>query len=108
MATGDDFDLTPPAPLEWHGKGPAPKKETRSEAWKRRAGVRRQKMRLRYGPGPEGRTCKPCQFLIRVGHHDGAYLKCEKAGISSSEATDWRAGWPACGAYVHDGHTKEQ
>lgn len=28
-----------------------------------------------------------------------SFLKCKLAGVTSSEASDWRAKWPACGAW---------
>lgn len=86
----DDFTLTEPTPA-------AP--STRAEANRRREAARRARMRTKFGLGPEGVTCKSCAHLRRLGHHDSSYLKCLKYGVSHSEATDWRAKWPACGAY---------
>jgi hypothetical protein len=74
----------------------------RTEDWHRRASVRRSDMRRKFGNGPEGTTCRDCVYLIRVRPGANSFLKCEKYGISGSDASDWRAKWPACGAYVAD------
>ena len=49
----------------------------------------------------EGYTCKHCTYLLRT-HHDIPYLKCTKARITRSHASDWRAGWQACGLYKRE------
>lgn len=47
-----------------------------------------------------GERCAQCCHLVRKhGDHAGYFLKCEEAGITASAATDWRAGWPACGKW---------
>ena len=51
-----------------------------------------------WGPGPEGETCRACHHLVSRDYHRG-YLKCQMYGVSGSSATDWRAKWPACGAF---------
>ena len=38
--------------------------------------------------------CKDCKYFRGSV---GSYKKCRVYGISSSEATDWRMKWPACG-----------
>lgn len=44
------------------------------------------------------RTCRGCAHLIR--HSRGrTWLKCRAAGETGSAASDWRAGWQACGLY---------
>lgn len=43
--------------------------------------------------------CKECNHLHRYTYHDRNYYKCEIYGESNSEATDWRCGWIACGAF---------
>lgn len=55
-------------------------------------------MHARHGHGPEGQICRECLFLQRVGRAR-TYLKCRGYNVTRSEATDWRAGWPACGAF---------
>jgi hypothetical protein len=58
-------------------------------------------MHARHGHGPEGQTCRNCAFLERHTYAK-TYLKCRRYNVTSSEATDWRAKWPACGAFeVH-------
>ena len=52
-----------------------------------------------HGHGPEGATCASCGSLVHGGTR-GEHLKCTLRGVSSSERTDHRAGWPACGRYV--------
>jgi hypothetical protein len=39
-------------------------KSKRTQAWHRRAALRRAAMQVRYGKGPEGQTCKDCVSLI--------------------------------------------
>lgn len=89
----DLFELTP-VQREQLGKS------TRTQDWHRRALERRAKMHARHGHGPEGQTCTGCVHLIR--HYTGgtrSFLKCDLQAVSRSEASDWRAKWPACGAY---------
>ena len=57
------------------------------------------KMHTAYGKGPAGATCKYCRHLIRIKPGANVFLKCELAGVSHSEATDWRAKWSACGKF---------
>jgi len=47
----------------------------------------------------EGHTCGTCAFCLRTGYRSSTYFKCEKNRISHGAATDWRAGWPACGLW---------
>ena len=49
-----------------------------------------------HGPGPAHTTCGACLRLIKRGR----YFKCAKARITRGAATDWRSGWPACGAFA--------
>ena len=46
-----------------------------------------------------GQHCKTCSHLIRYTPSDRSFYKCECYGITSSEATDWRVGSPACGLH---------
>lgn len=73
----------------------------RQAAWHRRASERLGAMHRAYGRGVEGVPCRHCHFLIRV-RFSKDYLKCKKAGVTSSEATDWRATWQSCGAYQRE------
>ncbi len=61
--------------------------------------VRQETMRLRWGLGPDGQTCSGCANLVRVMPGAKSFLKCRLYGTSRSDASDWRAKWPACGAY---------
>lgn len=47
------------------------------------------------------KICGTCGYLIRRGpeHDPEVYFKCERYGISSSVATDWRKKWIACGLW---------
>lgn len=64
----------------------------------RRSGLHRlAQMHAMYGYGEVGKTCATCVHLARFSR--GGYLKCAKFGATASEATDWRAGWQACGLY---------
>ncbi len=56
----------------------------------------------KFGPGPAGETCKNCVALRGYRGYGGGrrtYYKCSVYGVSSSEATDWRLKWPACGYF---------
>lgn len=48
--------------------------------------------------GKVDNKCGKCAHLLREGRRN-VYLKCGKTKITSSAATDWRAGWPACGLF---------
>jgi hypothetical protein len=43
--------------------------------------------------------CKDCIFLRRLGGYAGTYFKCSQSKLTHGAATDWRAGWDACGLY---------
>jgi len=58
------------------------------------------KMHTVYGQDAGGRTCKGCMHLVRYTPGARSFLKCELAGVTSSEASDWRAKWLACGLYA--------
>lgn len=94
------FRLTPPdAKTTVDGDPINLRGETRSERDRRLAKRRWLFMQQKYGKGPAGLSCGTCLHLRRP-HHSGKYFKCALYGISSSEATDWRAKWPTCGRYV--------
>ena len=42
--------------------------------------------------------CEDCEHFITI-RHDRLYHKCEMYGVSSSEASDWRCSYPACGLF---------
>jgi hypothetical protein len=54
-----------------------------------------------YGHGPEGRRCKQCKSFARYSM-GSTWFKCHKSRVSRSIATDWRANWPACGAFEEE------
>ena len=74
-------------------------KSDRAAAARRSAVARLSKMHTIYGKAPDGQTCKNCINLERFRPGRNTFLKCRLYGISSSEASDWRAKWPACGKY---------
>jgi hypothetical protein len=47
----------------------------------------------------QGCRCGRCAHLVRV-RYANSYLKCGLSVMTSSAATDWRASWPACGAFM--------
>lgn len=49
----------------------------------------------------DDQTCGQCALLLRRKSGSGArtYLKCTLNRQSAGAATDWRAGWPACGKF---------
>jgi hypothetical protein len=58
-----------------------------------------KKMHGVFGKGPDGKLCKTCAHLIRTGYKSRTYIKCDLNKITKGEATDWRAGYDACGKY---------
>lgn len=52
-----------------------------------------------HGSGPDGATCGTCISLERY-RQSSSWMKCGKSFKTASAATDWRAGWRACGLYV--------
>ena len=46
----------------------------------------------------ENQTCKNCIFLKRF-QQSKTWSKCAKATLDGHLATDWRAGWRACGKF---------
>ena len=85
----DDFDLRYPTDR---------KVSKRAEAQRRFRLERLESMQRKYGKGPVGRSCGSCAHLVGVGKAN-VYFKCELYGVSSSDATDWRKKWQACGAF---------
>lgn len=83
-----DFDLVAPPPRTV---------SKRTEADRRKALARQEKMHLKYGPGPKDQTCGACVNFVHFNH--GGWAKCSVYGVTSSEASDWRAKWPTCGMF---------
>ena len=54
-------------------------------------------MHSMYGKADD-RTCKTCKHLRRY-KQSARWMKCLKAKITGGSATDWKAGFPACGLY---------
>jgi hypothetical protein len=54
-------------------------------------------MYARHG-STEGQTCRTCAHLQRY-KQGTRWMKCELTRQTSGAATDWRAGWPACGKW---------
>lgn len=51
-----------------------------------------------YGPGPEGKQCQDCRYL--VGFCKGqVYYKCLLRRLTNSPASDHRVRWPACAKF---------
>jgi len=55
-------------------------------------------MHLRWGTTP-GAVCRDCTHFLRKREATKVYFKCEKYGVTSGAATDWRARWNACGLW---------
>ncbi len=51
-----------------------------------------------YGVGPAGKKCKTCAHLFKQGKAR-FFLKCNLNKVTNGPATDWRAGYQACGRY---------
>ncbi len=56
------------------------------------------KMRLAYGPGPRGKRCKECVWLVGW-RYANVYYKCRLRGMTHGPATDHRVNWKACGKF---------
>lgn len=54
-------------------------------------------MHKMYGKA-EGKTCKNCKYLLRF-KMGGSWMKCKLSNQTHGKATDWKAGWQACGKY---------
>lgn len=44
-------------------------------------------------------ACGTCCNFVRGEYHDKMLQKCERYGLSHSDATDWAKSWGACGMY---------
>lgn len=56
-----------------------------------------QRLRLEWGPGPEGERCGTCRFKLSTGlRNTRRYFKCELTKNTWGPATDIRLKWPAC------------
>ena len=55
------------------------------------------RMHEMFGSVPE-KHCKDCDHLIRH-RYNRVFYKCECYGETSSEASDWRLKWTACGLF---------
>lgn len=43
--------------------------------------------------------CGTCCNFVRDRYHDRILQKCERYGLTHSEASDWAQSWEACGVY---------
>ena len=57
-----------------------------------------KRMYKQFGMITDGRRCKDCDNLIKVG----AYYKCLIYGNTHSEASDWKISNTACGMFDKD------
>lgn len=55
-------------------------------------------MLVRHGKPPAGVRCGDCTHLVHKRERR-TYRKCERYGITSGPATDWRASWAGCGLF---------
>ena len=60
-----------------------------------------EKMQELFGTMP-GKKCKDCDHLWKVQKRGTRCFKCDVYGDTSSEATDWRMKWDACGLWNKD------
>ena len=47
----------------------------------------------------QGHICKDCCNFVRGRYHDKFLQKCQRYGLSHSEASDWAQKWTACGMH---------
>ena len=50
----------------------------------------------------EGEICAECEHYLRIRHRDSNYRKCSIYGVTASEASDWKASYPACGLFPNE------
>ncbi len=55
-------------------------------------------MLQKHGQAPAGTRCGTCAHF-RVFRYNNTFFKCAAYGITNSNASDWRARWPACGLH---------
>ena len=55
-----------------------------------------------FGRSDSETVCAECKHFRRMNHHDKTYRKCEVYGITTSESSDWRSGYVACGLFNKD------
>ena len=55
--------------------------------------------KMHYLFGKSDGKCKNCEHYSTFKYHDKSYRKCEVYGITQSEASDWKAGYGACGLF---------
>lgn len=53
----------------------------------------------KFGKADNETVCAECQHFLRITHHGKVYRKCEVYGNTPSDATDWKAGYVACGLF---------
>lgn len=73
------------------------KKEEVRDKPNKSAVIAHQTLMNAYGVS-EGNKCKDCVFLLKKSFSK-TYYKCSKFNTSSSESSDWRINWPACGLF---------
>lgn len=56
----------------------------------------------KFGKYDSETVCAECPHFLREKHHGKVYRKCICYGNTASEATDWKAGYIACGLYDKD------
>lgn len=61
----------------------------------------KDKFRLKYGFIPN-KECRKCKYIQRLEYNDKHYYKCEKLGITNSEASDIRLKDVACKLYEEE------
>lgn len=47
----------------------------------------------------KGLSCKDCKYFLEGNYHNRKYFKCQKMGVSHSEATDIRKSDTGCTLY---------
>ena len=62
-------------------------------------GLLRKIDKMHYLFGKSDGKCKNCEHYSTFKYHDKSYRKCEEYGITQSEASDWKAGYEACGLF---------
>jgi len=56
-------------------------------------------MVIKYGPGPEDKRCKHCEYSEWHQHGAKVYVKCKLRGITRGAGTDHLANWETCSRF---------
>lgn len=95
------FDLTP-ITIDEHGKPDGWQKAGITYKDRKGRAYRRRPYWIDLGKGPEGKTCKTCQYLVRT-EYSKVYFKCGTWKITGGPGTQIATTDQACSRYQRKG-----